>query len=136
MAGTTDVAVATGLTITFGTTSYAGEIIGCNLTGVSRTVIDTSHMGTTGARTKAAGKLYEPGTLEVSVNWKPDAQPPITTAEETITLTFPSTKANGATLVAPGFVSAFSGSFPLEEKMTGSFTIQLTDDHAWTDAST
>lgn len=135
MAGTVD--VGTGATMTFGTSSYAVEITGINLSGVSRAVIDTTHLGTTGARTKRPGDLYEPGTIQCEIHWDPDEQPPITGAEETVTLTFPIEAGNssGASLAATGFISEFSAAVPLEDKMTGSYTVQLADDHTWTDGA-
>lgn len=134
MAGTVD--VGTGTTITHGTTSYAIEIL--NVDGeVSRAVVDTTHMGTTGARTKRVSDLYDPGSITVRAHLNPDEEAPYYSAEETVTVTFPvpSGLTNGATVAATGAVSRFSWSSPLEDKMTCTYTVTFMDDLTWANAS-
>lgn len=134
MAGTVD--VGTGLTITFGTTSYAAEITGANFDGANVPVIDTSHMGTTGARTKRFGDLIDEGQVRVQIHFNPNAQPPMGT-EETVTITFPipSGDTNGATAAGTGGITERGMEVPLEDKMVGEYTITWTDDVTWTDSN-
>ena len=136
MAGAATADVGTGCTITHGTTSYAAVITG--ISGeVSRTVVETTDMSTTGARTRRVGDLYDPGTLTIQTILDPEEEAPYTTAEETITVTFPikAGDSTGATCVGSGAVSNFSWGAQVEELMTASYTVQFTDDLVWTDGS-
>lgn len=134
MAGTVD--VSTGLTLTFGTTSYAAEITGVSADGAEVPVLDTSHMGTTGARTKRFGDLHDEGTLDVTIHFNPDTEPPLGT-EETITVTFPvpSGGSTGATAAGTGGISSRNWTAELEETLAGGFTITWTDDVTWTNST-
>lgn len=128
--------VGTGFTATFGTTSYAAEIVSADFDGAEVAVLDTAHMGTTGARTKRFGDLKEEGSVRIRIHFNPNQQPPLGTAE-TVTFTFPipSALTNGATAAGQGGISAWSASIPLEDLMSAEFTVTWTDDVTWTDAS-
>lgn len=131
--------VGTGTTIAFGTSSFTANIRSISADGISRAVIDKTHMGSTTSMRKRPGKLVDPGELTVEFELDPDAQPPIAGAPETITITFPipTGSTNGATLAGEGFVSEWSWNDPLEDDMTASMTIVWTGatGPAWTDAS-
>lgn len=128
--------VGTGSTITFGTSSYSASVTDIQIGGQERAVIDTSHMGTTGARTKIVGDLYEPGTVEVSIIYDPNSEPPFGAAETiTVTWPIPAGGASGATLAGSGFISSRSQSIPLEDLMTATYTIQYADDLTYTDSA-
>ena len=130
--------VGTGSTFTYGTSSYAAEITGINLSGVSVSVIDISHMGTTGARDKAFGQLYEPGQVQMDLNWDPDLEPPYATVTaETGTLAFPLLTGDStpASVAATGRIIDFGVVVPLEDKMTASVIFQFAGDHTWANGS-
>ena len=130
MAGTA--LIGTGATIAFGTSSYSVEVTNCN-----RPAIDTTHLGTTNARTFRPGDLYDGGQVEVDIHYDPDDHPPISGAEETITITFdvPSGLTNGATAQFTGFIIETGIENPLEDKVTGSYTIKVADEITRADAS-
>ena len=75
-------------TLTFGTSSYAPNIISINTPGLTREALATTHLGTTNAKTFIPAALYDPGELSFTVQVNPDALPPIGAAAETITLDF------------------------------------------------
>ena len=118
----------TGTTIAFGTsTSFDAQVTGLKINGEEVPVIDVSHMGTTGTRSKMFGDLKENVTVDVDMHYDPSETIP-TGVSQTITLTFPipSGSTNGATLAGTGAVVSHSADVPLEDKMTGSYKIQFT----------
>lgn len=129
--------IGTGTTITHGTSSYSVEIQSIALNEITRAVVDTSHMGTAGARTKTVGDLYDPGSLTVSAHLNPNEPAPYSGASETVTVTFPIPAGGltGATLAGTAAVTSFSASVPLEDKMVCTYTITFLDDITWTDAT-
>lgn len=128
--------VGTGATLTFGTSSYATQILSVSYGGFEVPVVDTTYMGTTGYRTYIFGDLKEGGELTVSINYGPDEPIPAGT-KETVTLTFPipAGLTNGATMAFSGGIRGGGFDLPLEDKMTGQFTIKVMDDVTFTDAS-
>ena len=127
-AGDTD--IGTGSTLTFA--GFTPEILSLSWSGISREAIDTSHMGTVGARTFLPGDLHDPGELTAEVHLKSTEAPPITAAATTLTLTFPAvgTAATDA-WTASAFMTGFELTDPLEDKMTGSATFKITGDIDW-----
>lgn len=113
--------VGTGTAITFDSGFFA-EIISVNWTGISRPVIETSHMGTTNAMTFTPGNLYDPGELSVEMAFAPGTAPPYDSAAETCTVTYPDTGA--ATWAAEAFMSEFETTGTLEERMTATATLK------------
>lgn len=129
--------VTTGATVVFGTSSFSAELLSIGLPSIARGMYDTTHMGTTTARTHAPVDLIEWGELEIEFNFDPDDEPPIGGAAETITITFPTPAggSTGATIAGSGFMTAFSVTAPLEDKMTATATIKWTGDLTWTDST-
>lgn len=124
----------TGATIAFGTSSYSADILSINGSGITRPSIDTSHMGST-VRTFIPGDLVDNGTVEVEIIFDPDDQPPISAAAETITIEFNSPETTGAQAAGSGFVTDWEFGAPLEDKMTGTYTIKWAGAVTWTDAT-
>lgn len=103
-----------GTTITFSTGFFA-EITNVDWDGFERANIDTSHMLTTeGWMTFTPSDLKDPGQMTVQLYYNPQTALPITSAAETVTLTYP----NGATDVCQGYLQAASRAIPHDEKMT------------------
>lgn len=127
----------TGTAIVFGTSGFSAELLSANIPSASRGSIDTTHAGTTAARTFAPTDLIDWGDLEIELNFDPDEEPPLSGAAETITITWPlpAGGSTAATLAGSGFMTGFSISGTLEEKMTASATIKWTGDLTWTDAT-
>ena len=131
MAGDPD--IGTGAQIDFDTSSYGYsgegvELLSLNWSGLSRESIEFTHMETTspGGRIFKPSDLYDPGTIDVEWHFNADLDPPAMTetVAETITITFD----DGTTWVADGFMTDFSFSAPLEDKMVASATLKVTGD--------
>ena len=117
--GDTDIGTGTLL-------SYAGftmELLSVNHSGISRQSIDTTHMGTTVARTFMPSDLYDPGEIVAEVHFKTNEAPPITTATSTLTVTFPDSE----TWLCLAFLQDFDYTDPLEDKMTATATFKAAD---------
>jgi hypothetical protein len=125
------VGVPTGTTITFATSGFTANIINSiQWTGISRPVIETTHFGSTqattrqiGGRTFIPGKLTDPGTLEIEVQYDPTAEIPVRRDAETITIQPPTGQASG-TISGTGFVSQVSIGEPLDGLPTAQLTIK------------
>jgi hypothetical protein len=117
--------VGTGTTITF-SSSFFAEVLDISGPGFSREAIDTTHMGTTVAKTYIPGDLYDGGELTVEMAFVPstDMTTPITGTTETVTITFANSQAS--TLAFSAFMVGFEPSIPLEERMTASATLKVT----------
>lgn len=103
-----------GTTITFATGFFA-EITNVDWDGFERSNIDTSHMLTTeGWMTFEPSELKNPGQVTVQMYYDPGTALPITSAAETVTVTFP----DGSTEVCDGYLQAASRAVPHNEKMT------------------
>ena len=113
--------IGTGATITFGTSGFTAEITNMDHGDMGREAIDTSHLGTTTARTFMPGDLYDPGSLTLDIHFDNANDPPLTGAAETITITFP----DASTRSGSGFVTGYSYSVPLEDKMTAQMTVKF-----------
>lgn len=129
--------ITTGATVVFGTSAFSAELMSVGLPGVTRQSIDTTHMGTTVARTFIPSDLIDWGELEIEFAFDPDNEPPMDGVAETITITFPipSGGIGGATIAGSGFFTNFSMTGPLEEKMTATATIKWSGDLTWTDST-
>ena len=133
--------IGTGTTISFGTSTFNGEILSVKAKGESRGVVQTSKMSTTGYHTKLPKLLVDGGSVDVELAFDPTAAanlPPITADPETITITFPKSSdsvTTQASVAFTGFVSAWDWGAPFEDKLTGSMTIEVADDPQWTHES-
>lgn len=135
-----DARIGTGTTITLGTTDYAVQRMSVAASGISVPVIDTTHLGTTSARTKIMGDLIDFGSLEIEANGDPDELDTLKTTcglAQTVTLTFPilAPETVGATMAGSAAISAASFTVPLEDKFTATFTLTWLGDVTFTDAT-
>lgn len=133
--------VGTGASITFGTSSWVGQILAINQGDKGKGIIDTTVLGTTGgSRTKRQTDLIDEGEVTLEIAFDPDVPPVITVAAtgETVTITcpVPTSKATGATYAGKGALNSFSFGIPLEDKMTGSATMTWLGKVTQTDSST
>ena len=119
--------IGTGITITF-SSSFLAEILDVTPPGASRASIQTSHMGTTNAHTFTPADLVDWGELVVEMAFAPGTTPPITSAAEEITITFPDS--GSSTWVFDGFLTGFTPKGPLEDRMTATATIKVTGEVA------
>ena len=115
------IGVGTGATIAFGTSNFTASVSSISHGGISRPALDSSHLGTTVARTFVPGDLYDGGEITLSILFDPAAtQPPISGVAETITIDF-----GTPTNVFSGFVTEWGYEVPLEELMTADVTIKV-----------
>ena len=122
-------AVGTGTTIVLGGVTLTVDRMSIGASGMSRESIETTHLGTSEARTFIPGDLYDPGTIEVA--FQLDSTTPLTTMRvETImnaaSNTWTVTMSNNGQWDGNGFVTDFSWDIPLEELATGTFTLKCT----------
>jgi len=125
--------IGQGTYVTFGSivgnaaTHYAVNSV--SLGGVSRDVVDASHLLTSGGKEFIGSEYYDPGELTLEIHHDPSLNPinlltNVSTAQA-VSIIF----ANGGTTTARwsayGFASAFEASAPKDDMMTGSLTIKL-----------
>lgn len=120
--------VGYGLTIVFGTSSFSAQILDVSMSGLSREVFDTSHMGT-GApgsnqlnnKTFIPSELVDGGELSFDIHFNPDTEPPLADAVETVTITWN----GGATWAFSGAMTSYEPGAPLDGKMTASVRVKV-----------
>lgn len=119
--------VGTGTTITFGTsTGFTPKVLDMQVFSMSREAINTSDFSTTAAHTFIPADLVDFGDLTLEIEW--DAATSVTVpygaAAETITIT----PKGGGSVAFSGFITEYTPSIPMEDKMTASITIKVTGD--------
>ena len=130
--------LGTGATIAFATSGFSMEFTDINIDGLSREAIDVSHLGTSagtsgvGSKPFIGGKLSDPGEISMEGHFDPDKTPPLQGATEAITITFPlvAGDSTSATWAGNGFLTGFSQTTPLEDKMGASLTVKMSGE--WT----
>lgn len=113
-----------GTTITFGTSQFSAQIMDVSGPTVTRGTFETSHMGTTGAKTFEPEGLTDGGEVTYDIKYDPSASPPTDQPNETITINFGGVQAVSFT----GCMTGFSPTAPMEGDMTASVTIKVCDD--------
>ena len=115
--------VGTGITVTFAS-GFLAEILNVNDGDMSRQSIEASHSTST-EKEYLPGVLVDQGQLEVEIAFDPKATPPINSAAETVTVTYP----DGSTWARSGFMERFRHTVPVqpqEDRMTATATIKFT----------
>ena len=139
-----NVDIGTGTTITFGTSGFNAQIESASWGGITREIIDVTHLGTTpasggeiGSREYLAGDLSDPGELTLELHFNPNLQAPIEGDPETITVTYPlvSGDTTSASWSAQGQMTGYDHEIPLEDKMTATATVKITGPITRTDAT-
>jgi hypothetical protein len=123
--------VGVGITVVFGTSGFTANITDITLPDQSRESLPTSHQGTTNWMDFTPADLSDAGQFDITGHFNPDTTIPLTSAAETITITWPST----ATWAFSGFMISHSGDATLNEVMTFSATIKITGSITITAAS-
>jgi hypothetical protein len=128
--------IGQGTFVTFGTivgtaqTCY--KVNAVSLGGVSRDVVDASHLLTTGGKEFLASEYYDPGELSLEIHHDPSLNPINLLTNASTTQTVNIHFANGGTSTtkwsAYGFASSFEASAPKDDMMTGTLTIKLSGD--------
>ena len=128
----------TGASIAFGTSSFAHDLISLTLPERTREVLDTTHLGTTGAKTSKPAKLKNVGTISCEFDHNPAAADLLEGDVETITISYPlqDGESTPAKLQFSGFVTQQGGEeFRVDTKMTTKVTIQVSGDLEVIDAT-
>jgi hypothetical protein len=129
-----DVIAGTYTRVTFGTSGFTANITNVRWSGITRTAIDTSHMGvaqpapgTFGNRDYIPSGFSDAGELVLDVHFSPDSTYPLHTDPELITVIWPKATAD---TIAPqwagmGFVRQLEINDPMDEKMTATLTLKF-----------
>jgi hypothetical protein len=122
-----------------GTYVSFGNVVGNNAThykvnsvslgGVSRDVVDASHLLTSGGKEFIASETYDPGELSLEIHHDPSVNPLVVLTNVATNQVCQIYFANGGTSTvqwsAYGFASAFEATAPKDDMMTGTLTIKL-----------
>lgn len=117
----------TGASISFGTSGFAADLISLTLPEFTREAIETTHLGTTGAKTFKSAKLYTVGDIAATFDHDPSETNMVTQDAETITITYPlqSGEATAKTLAFTGFAMSSGGEeMTVDNRMITSITIK------------
>lgn len=126
MSATPDIGLGTQVTFASG---FFARILSATRSGIKREAVDITNMSSAqGWMEFIASRLKDPGGLDVELLFDQDATPPIGSAAETITITFPApaNKTNGATIVCTGFMTEEEIAIPVDDKMTQTVKIKFT----------
>jgi hypothetical protein len=131
-----------GTTLTFGTSGFSAKVRNYNDIGMSREILDATHMGSPAGATFTGlifretrpGDLGTTKELSIDILFDPDDNDiPIDQPAEEITMQFKalSTQSTGAQWIFDGFVSDWSASVPYDGLMTGTLTISVSGEPTW-----
>lgn len=109
---------------TLATWVAATEVTNIEFTDLwTRESVDFTHMESTTARAFKPTDLYDPGTMNVTVQFDETLiMLPVATETITWTVTFPA----GATFICNGFIVNYGKAVAVEEKMQQTFSVKLT----------
>lgn len=122
---------ATGVTLSIASDSdFYADIVDFDGPNMSRNAIDCTTLAST-SMTYKPSTLVDYGELNVTLNFDPNVLPPISSVAEEVTLTFPTDNSVGAsagdsTWTFTGFMTNFSPSGSVGDKMTATATIKIT----------
>lgn len=109
-----------GSTVTI--SGFSGNLLSINGPNYERASVETTHMGTGAAKTFVPDDLYDPGTYEFEIEFDAGQSLPITGSAVAIAVSYSGAFAWSAT----GFLTSFSPSAAIGERMTARTTFKLT----------
>lgn len=116
---------ATGITLDFADSNFAMQLLDCELAGMIRGFIETSHQSSGVNATFAPKRRVDRGSVEAVFHYNQSTDPPIDAVPEVITITWP----NGTTTHAfTGFMTNFRQSGKMDDKMIATATIKISGD--------
>lgn len=120
-----------------GSSSFLAWILDVNLSGMRRGKLETTNSATTTQKTFRAEQLFENGELRCTIQFDSSKTPPIASAEETWTITWPmaSGAATAASLSGTGFMTSFDMTGAIGSIMTANVTISWSGALTWTAAA-
>ncbi|MCP4539822.1 MAG: hypothetical protein GY832_22005 [Chloroflexi bacterium] len=108
-----------GVTVAFGTSSFAANLLAIDGTSMSREALETTYQGTTSGKTFIPAQLYDPGESTFRFQFDQELTPPLLTTHgtsaETITVTFPDLGSGTATWISSGFMTSIDWGAVTEE---------------------
>lgn len=98
--------VGDGTTVTFATSGFAPEIKSISHDGITRVMVDRTHLGSTSGKQFLVSDIIDYGTLSMVINFDPADALPVASAQETITVDW---AASGDTWAYTGACASISG---------------------------
>lgn len=125
-----------GVAITF-SSGFMAWITDVSVSGIRREALETTNSSTTASRTFIPEKLVNYGEIRVSLQLKTSADPPIESAAETITITWPMEKGGttAPTWSGTGFMTAYEATGSINGIMTATATVKITGTLTFTAGS-
>jgi len=116
----------TGSTISFGG-GFTADILSISASGAARDVIETSHMGTTTAKTFVGADIQDNGEVSAEIAFLGNqAIPALLTGDaEAVSINWAGA---GNTWAFSGIVTGFDAGAEINERMTASITIKVSGD--------
>ena len=131
-----------GTTVAFATTSFAPKLRGIRINPGERNSIDTSHLnltvydgGVSAFATTIPGGIIRGASIEFDVTWTFDDEPPISKANETITVTFNDSGTTDGVFACSGHVTTYGIEGGDDTEWTGTVSCALSGDPTWTNAA-
>lgn len=121
----------TGSSIQFGSSAFSSDLISLTLPEITREAIDTTHLGTTAAKTAKPAKLRNVGEIGCEFDHNPAAIDLSSRDPEQITINYPllSGQATPTKLVFNGFVTSQGGEeMKVDQRMVTKVTIKVNGD--------
>lgn len=124
-----------GTQVIFATSGFTAQLVEIRLRSLARSIVQSSHMGTTAAsagqfgnRTAIPGQLESPGQLVMDAYFNPQTNPPIAARPEAITIRWPlpTGAAFGAVWEMAGFLVNLDIVDSQDEAIAVTATVQLT----------
>lgn len=115
-----------GASVTFDSTFF-GQIRSIEFDGMSREALDTTNNSTSTAATFIPSDIFDYGSVTIEHLLDTDDAPAISSAAETVTVTFPlgSGQSTAANWQFSGFMTGFSASVPYDGIMTATATLKV-----------
>lgn len=120
--------VGHGTVISFGTSMFSANVTEIGDISVEYAVVDTSHLGTTDARTYMLGRLANNAEIVLTIQWDHDDVPPAGAVAETITITWYDGEVASFTGVCPGYTRSGTTSDGLN---MGTVRVQPSGEITW-----
>ena len=127
--------VGTGITISFATATFTADVVDFSpIFEQSVESVDCTHQGST-AMEFVPADLIDAGECTMSILFEPGVVITVGEDPEAITITFPfvSASTTKGTWVCDGFITSYSATATLEERMEGDITIKWTGAGVLTD---
>ena len=127
-----------GLTLAFGTSSWAADIVNYSMDGETTDDVETSDLSTTGYRTYEGGELIEGGTYSFLVHVDPTKTRLATGTADAATITYPISLTGNTTnakRVFNCYINSYSENGEINGLIEATVQIKVADDLVFTPES-